>query len=194
MKKEEDKNIEETEIITEASLMFIRDKDNRNWISRLSSGKSFGKIVLLHRSDQTIPQPNIQYRCKIQEKEKELDGKKIGYALAWIIGLDGYPRVIIKADKSCVVIEHPNEKKKIKNYADIYEALIAYPDLEYLFTIYRSENRKEEVKDASLLRDIDIDIKVKAGDESSMKSHIKRTRLRNLDLKMILDGIKKDIR
>lgn len=188
--KKENKNIEDVETITEASLMFIRDKNDRNWVSRLPDGR----IVLLHRADKTIPQPNIEYNCKIQEKKKEIDGKTLGYCLGWIVGLAGYPRAIIKADKSCVVIEHPNEKKKPKNYADIYEALNAYPELEYLFTIYRKENRKEDVKDASLLRDIDIDIKVKAGDESSMKSHIKRTRLRNLDLKMILDGIKKDIR
>lgn len=190
---EENKNIEKKEPITEAVLTFIRDRNDRNWISRLSEGESAGKIVLLHRSDQTIPQPNIQYLCQIQEKEKEIDGKKIGYALSWIVGLAGYPRVVIKSDKSCVVIEHPNEKKKPKNYSDIFEALMAYPKLEYFFTIYRTENRKEEINDPSLLRDVSIEIKIKSGDESSMKANIKRERLRSSDLKMIIDDIKKDI-
>ena len=200
MKKEnktmkiEDKNTEVKEPITEAVLTFIRDRNNRNWISRLSEGESAGKIVLLHRSDQTIPQPNIQYLCKIQEREKESDGKKIGYALSWIVGLAGYPRVIIKADRTCVVIEHPNEKKKAKNYSDIYEALKDYPKLEYLFVVYRVENRKEEIVDESQLRNIDIEIKIKSGDELSMKANIKRKKLRTQNLKAIIDEIKTGIK
>ena len=191
--KIEDKKTEIKEPITEAVLTFIRDRNDRNWISRLSEGESAGKIVLLHRSDQTIPQPNIQYLCKIQEKEKEEDGKKKGYALSWIVGLAGYPRVIIKSDKSCVVIEHPNEKKKAKNYSDIYEALKSYPKLEYLFTVYRVENRKEEIVDESLLRNIDVEIKIKAEGEPSIKANVKRKRMRKNDLKMIIDEIKKNI-
>ena len=202
MKKEnktmeiENKSVNETEPITEATLMFIRDRNDRNWISRLSSGsgESTGKIVLLHRSDQTIPQPNILYNCKIQEKEKEEDGKKRGYALAWIIGLAGYPRVIIKADKSCVVIEHPDAKKKPRNYSDIYEALRAYPDLEYLFTVYRKENKKEEIVDETLLRNVSIELKVKAEGEPTIKANITRKRLRNNDIKQVIDEIKKDIK
>lgn len=200
MKKEntdmkiDDGNTKKEEPTTEATLMFIRDRNDRNWISRLSpkEGDSAGKIVLLHRSDQTIPKPNIAYRCKIQEKQKETNGKILGYALAWIIGLAGYPRVIIKSDKTCVVIEDPTIKKKPKHYIDIYEALRDYSDLEYLFTVYRIENRTEEIIDASLLRDVNIEIKVKS-DESSIKANIKRKRLRKLDLKMIIDEIKKSI-
>ena len=192
-KNKENEKIDE-ERITETTLMFVRDRDDRNWISRLSPGKgdSAGKIVLLHRSDQTVPQPNIAYRCKIQEKQKETNGKKVGYALAWIIGLAGYPRVVIKSDRSCVVIEDPSAKKKPKHYLDIYEALKDYSDLEYLFTVYRTENRKEEIIDSSLLRDVNIEIKVKSED-SSIKANIKRKRLRKLDLKMIIDEIKKSI-
>ena len=192
--KIEDKKTEIKEPITEAVLTFIRDRNDRNWISRLSEGESAGKIVLLHRSDQTIPQPNIQYLCKIQEKEKEEDGKKKGYALSWIVGLAGYPRVIIKSDKSCVVIEHPNEKKKAKNYSDIYEALKSYPKLEYLFVVYRIENRKEEIVDESLLRNIDVEIKIKAEGEPSIKANVKRKRMRKNDLKMIIDEIKTGIK
>lgn len=200
MKKEdidmekEDKKFEEKETITEAILTFIRDKNDRNWISRLSEGKSAGKIVLLHRSDQTTPQPNIQYLCKIQEKEKETDGKKIGYALAWIVGLAGYPRAIIKVDRSCVVIENPNEKKKPKNYTDIYEALNAYLELEYLFTVYRTENREESHIDESELKKVNIEIKVKATDELAIKSNIIRKRNRTQDLKDIIDEIKNNIK
>lgn len=191
---EENKNIEKKELITEAVLTFIRDRNDRNWISRLSEGESAGKIVLLHRSDQTIPQPNIQYLCKIQEKEKEIDGKKIGYALSWIVGLAGYPRVVIKSDKSCVVIGHPNEKKKPKNYSDIFEALMAYPKLEYFFTIYRTENREEQNTDEGLLKEVNIDIKVKTTDELSVKSKIVRKRKRDRNLKDIIDEIKKNIK
>lgn len=200
MKKEninmkiEDGKTKKEEPTTEATLMFIRDRDDRNWISRLSPGKgdSAGKIVLLHRSDQTIPQPNIAYRCKIQEKQKETNGKILGYALAWIIGLAGYPRVVIKSDRTCVVIEDPSAGKKPKHYLDIYAALKDYSDLEYLFTVYRTENRREEIIDSSLLRDVNIEIKVKSED-SSIKANIKRKRLRKLDLKMIIDEIKKSI-
>ena len=154
--KIDDKNIETIESTTETTLMFIRDRNDRNWISRLSPGKgnSAGKIVLLHRSDQTIPIPNIAYRCKIQEKQKETNGKIQGYALAWIIGLAGYPRVVIKSDRTCVVIEDPSAKKKPKHYLDIYEALKDYSDLEYLFTVFRKENRREEIIDPSLFRTV----------------------------------------
>ena len=192
-KNKENEKIDE-EKITETTLMFVRDRNDRNWISRLSPGKgdSAGKIVLLHRSDQTIPKPNIAYRCKIQEKQKETNGKIQGYALAWIIGLAGYPRVVIKSDRTCVVVEDPSAKKKPKHYLDIYEALKDYSDLEYLFTVYRIENRKEEIIDSSLLRDVNIEIKVKSED-SSIKANIRRKRLRKLDLKMIIDEIKKSI-
>lgn len=195
-KKIDNKNIETIESTTEATLMFIRDRDDRNWISRLSPGKgdSAGKIVLLHRSDQTIPQPNIAYRCKIQEKQKETNGKILGYALAWIIGLAGYPRVVIKSDKTCVMIEDPSVKKKPKHYLDIYEALRDYPDLEYLFTVYRIENRTEEKVDERELKKVNIEIKVKATDELTIKSNITRKRMRTQNLKDIIDEIKNNIK
>jgi len=189
--KKEDKNIKEKESkdkieiepVTEAILIFHRDQNDKNWISRLNNGK----IVILHRSDTTIPQQGIQYHCKIDEKE--------GYAIAWIEGLSGYPRAIIKSDGTCVVVENPNiSGKKTKTYSDIYEALQNYEDLEFFFTIYRKENKEKIEIDKSLLKDINIEIKLKAEGEPTIKANIKRKRMRNLNTKEIIDKIKSDIK
>ena len=46
-------------------LVFHRDKDDKNWISRLANGK----VAILHRADPTIPQPNVPYLCKLTKKK-----------------------------------------------------------------------------------------------------------------------------
>jgi len=125
---EEEKEIEEMDPLLDAkaTLMFTRDPRNENWISRLSNGK----IVLLHRSCDVVPWPGVEYLCTIQEKES--------HALSWILGVYQYPRVVVKADETCILIETPEDKPKAVDH--IYDALRAI-DSEYVFVLYRKENK-----------------------------------------------------
>ena len=110
-------------------LVFHRDKDDKNWISRLFNGK----VAILHRADPTIPQPNVPYLCKVDEKEK--------YAIAWILGLHAYPRAIITPPpRRFVYLESPGDKPAI--HTDLFSIFDSH-DLEYLYIRYPKENCKE---------------------------------------------------
>jgi len=161
-------------------LVFHRDKDDKNWISRLANGK----IAILHRADPTTPQPNVPYLCKVDEKEK--------YAIAWIQSLHAYPRVIITPPpRRFVYIGAPGEKPAI--HTDILSIFDTH-GLEYLYVKYPQENREEvRVPSTENCRDVNIDIRIKIGSESTIKYSCTIKRPRNMDAKTILDEIKSKI-
>ena len=162
-------------------LVFHRDKEDKNWISRLKNGK----IAILHRADTTTPQPNVPYLCKVDEKEK--------YAIAWIQSLYAYPRVIVTPPpRRYIYLESPGNKPTI--YTDILSIFDAH-DLEYLYVKYPKENRKEiDTPSTESYRDIEIDVRIKIGSESTLKSSFIIKRPRNVDAKTIFDEIKNKIK
>lgn len=162
------------------TLMFTRDPQNENWISRLANGK----IVLLHRSCDVIPWPGVEYLCTIQEKES--------HALSWILGMYQYPRVVVKADETCILIESPNKKPEAIEH--IYDALRKI-NQEYAFVLYRKENKilsDDETKMPN--RDMRIvDVELKLTDQTTknaLKTPFKISVKRILDLKEIADSVK----
>ena len=160
-------------------LIFHRDKEDKNWISRLANGK----IAILHRADPTIPQPNVPYLCKVDEKEK--------YAIAWIQSLYAYPRAIITPQKQFVFLNNPGDKPSI--YLDILSIFDAN-DIEYLYVKYPEENKKIiETPSTENYRDVNIDLRIKIGSESTLKYSFTIKRPRNMDAKTILDEIKSKI-
>jgi len=160
-------------------LIFHRDKEDKNWISRLANGK----IAILHRADPTIPQPNVPYLCKVDEKEK--------YAIAWIQSLYAYPRAIITPQKQFVFLNNPGDKPSI--YLDILSIFDAN-DIEYLYVKYPEENKKiTETPSTENYRDVNIDLRIKIGSESTLKYSFTIKRPRNMDAKTILDEIKSKI-
>jgi len=160
-------------------LIFHRDKEDKNWISRLANGK----IAILHRADPTIPQPNVPYLCKVDEKEK--------YAIAWIQSLYAYPRAIITPQKQFVFLNNPGDKPSI--YLDILSIFDAN-DIEYLYVKYPEENKKiTETPSTKNYRDVNIDLRIKIGSESTLKYSFTIKRPRNMDAKTILDEIKSKI-
>ena len=161
-------------------LVFHRDKDDKNWISRLFNGK----VAILHRADPTIPQPNVPYLCKVDEKEK--------YAIAWILGLHAYPRAIITPPpRRFVYLESPGDKPAI--HTDLFSIFDSH-DLEYLYIRYPKENRKEaDTPSTESYREVSIDLRIKIGSESTIKYSFTIKRPRNMDAKTILDEIKSKI-
>jgi len=160
-------------------LIFHRDKEDKNWISRLANGK----IAILHRADPTIPQLNVPYLCKVDEKEK--------YAIAWIQSLYAYPRAIITPQKQFVFLNNPGDKPSV--YLDILSIFDAN-DIEYLYVKYPEENKKIiETPSTENYRDVNIDLRIKIGSESTLKYSFTIKRPRNMDAKTILDEIKSKI-
>lgn len=165
---------------TKEILIFHRDKNDRNWISRLPNGK----ICILHRKDPITPQENIEYKCQVDEKEN--------YAIARINGLHAFPRAVIKKDKSCVIVEKPNDDVEHSTYSDIYQALKNFPN-EFIFTICREENKTFVDKGKEDTKIVSIEIKLRIGGEDSLRARIKRKRPQSLGIKDIMNDIKKRI-
>lgn len=186
MKNEKDTPIgEDPDNEKKETLMFVRDPNNKNWISRLANGK----IVMLHRSCQTEPWPGVEYLCTVQEKET--------HALSWILGTYHYPRIVVKADDSCVLIEKAEDKAK--SVSDIYSALRSL-ESEFAFVLYRKENRIDPNKESAKKSDKEtriLDVELKITDTNTkniLKSNFKIMAYRILDLKEISDKIIEKIR
>lgn len=185
MKKEENR-IEEIDPPNETKikLMFTRDPRNENWISRLANGK----IVLLHRSCDVEPWPGVEYLCTIQEKES--------HAISWILGVYQYPRLVVKADETCILIETPEDKPEPIDH--IYDAL-RKNESEHLFVLYRKENRTPPVDTTESTnreeRIINIELKlIDKNTENSWKIEFEMPTKRILNLKEIADKIKHKIK
>lgn len=138
------------EPMTRAILDFWRDEEDRNWVSKIPNGK----FVILHRNSPWIPQPGIRYHCTLAEKER--------FVMAWITGFSEYPRLVIRADHSCVLVKEPSkeETKEQKIYSNIYEALETNLELTNVFVIYSKEN-KEAIKPSLRSKKIEMDITIK---------------------------------
>ena len=113
--EDEKKNEESTEngeaIKREEVLVFHRD-DKGNNIARLSNGESIGKIVLHHRKDTVEIVEGLEYRCLVEEKPH--------WCFAWILGINYYPRIVLKNDRTCIGMEN-NKTRKL--YPDVYKAV-----------------------------------------------------------------------
>ena len=157
-KSEEVNILDLPELITRSILDFRYDEIKERWITKIGNGK----VAILHRNSTWIPQSGIRYNCSIDEKS--------GYALAWITGFADYPRIIIKADRSCVVIFDPIRETESEEYSNIYLALESnkLKDLEFIFTMYRKEN-KEKAQDIPT-REVKVEMKVKEGDKTIQKT------------------------
>lgn len=180
-----DSSQDESDNEKKETLMFIRDPNNKNWISRLANGK----IVMLHRSCQTVPWAGVEYLCTVQEKET--------HALCWILGTHHYPRIVIKSDETCILIEKAEEKPQ--SIPDIYDALRAI-ESEYAFVLYRKENRVDPIikgikKSDKEKRIIEVELKITdVNTKNVLKSEFTTSVHRILDLKEIADKIIKKIR
>jgi len=129
--------------ITRADLDFVRDPEDKNWISKISNGKT----VILHRSCEESPQLGVVYHCTITEKPS--------YALAFITGFASYPRFICRGDGKCVYTKAPNTKPVV--YNNILDAFEANTDLDAVCAIYRRDN---EVLSSEARKTIFIDVKI----------------------------------
>jgi len=185
MEKEENKtedSVPPTE--TKATLMFTRDPRNENWISRLSNGK----IVLLHRSCDVVPWPGVEYLCTVQEKES--------HALSWILGVHQYPRVVVKADETGILIETPGDKPKAIDH--IYDAL-RDSKYEHMFVLYRKENKipPDDTTQPSNREERIINFELKLTEENTKniwKIEFEMPIKRILNLKEIADNVKLKIK
>lgn len=142
----EDNDIESDVVqtpITRADLDFVRDPEDKNWISKISNGKT----VILHRSCEETPQLGVLYHCTITEKES--------YALAFITGFASYPRFICRADGKCIYTEAPNVKPIV--YSNILDAFEANTKLDAVCAIYRRDN---EIPTSEARKTITIDVKI----------------------------------
>lgn len=150
--KEEKKVVEETEanLIEKTyrlELDFIRDPEDKNWISKIPNGKT----AILHRRCESKPQPGIKYNCTILEKES--------YALAYITGYSQYPRGIIRPDGQIVFLRAPNTQLKI--YPSVYDVFKYEEDLEFLLMVLKEENRTQVFSPQSIeTKNVDIIIKL----------------------------------
>lgn len=181
MKNEENDSFQnESKNEKKETLMFVRDPNNKNWISRLANGK----IVMLHRSCQIEPWPGVEYLCTVQEKET--------HALSWILGTYHYPRIVVKADESCILIEKAEDKAQ--SISDIYTALRSL-ESEFVFVLYRKENRHDSLSEFTKKPDKEtriIEVELKITDTNTkniLKSKFKIPAYRILDLKEITDKI-----
>lgn len=142
--------------ITRSILDFKWDDVKERWISTINNGK----FAILHRNSAWIPQQGIRYNCSIDEKPR--------YALAWITGFADYPRIVIKSDRSCIVIFDPTREIKSEEYKNIYSALESdkLKDLEFVFTMYRKENKNIDVQ----MHEVKVEIKIKENGKSTQKT------------------------
>lgn len=141
-------------------LIFELDKDGRNYISKLSCGKT----TILHRNDKTIPERGVAYNCVIQEKDD--------YALAWIIGIANYPRVIPRLDGRFIYVESPHDKGvTFATLRELFETI----DREVVSMIYRKEARLTSTSQIET-KPYEISIEVK-GDGKTIKKDL-QTRMR----------------
>jgi len=112
--RKEKKKEDEGEIVKRKETLVFHKDSIGNYVSRLSGGKSEGKIVLQHRKDNTSIIEGLEYITLLEEKER--------WCFCWILGLAYYPRIIEKEGGSFIGMEN-NKSRKL--YPDVQTALNA---------------------------------------------------------------------
>ena len=111
-KREEEESTETEETVKREEILVFHKDDKGNHIARLSNGESIGKIVLHHRKDTVEIIEGLEYRCLVEEKPH--------WCFAWVLGINYYPRIVLKNDRTCIGMEN-NKTRKL--YPDVYKAI-----------------------------------------------------------------------
>lgn len=133
--KEEEKSTETEETIKREEILVFHKDDKGNHIARLSYGDSIGKIVLHHRKDTVEIVEGLEYRCLVEEKPH--------WCFAWVLGINYYPRIVLKNDRTCIGMEN-NKTRKL--YPDVYKAvsdLKARTKKNYVLLITNEETKED---------------------------------------------------
>lgn len=136
MEEEVTKNEEEGgETVKREEILVFHKDDKGNFIARLTDGDSIGKIVLHHRKDTVDIIEGLEYRCLVEEKPH--------WCFAWVLGINYYPRIVLKSDRTCIGMEN-NKTRKL--YSDVYKAIadLKAKTKKNYFLLITNEETKEE--------------------------------------------------